>query len=276
MTLRERVLQFPKTLYALVFFLIGNTVSDIKEQIKNANQFWKNNDFQRIVDFFKSKNIHVGLITSPSGIYIPWITGNNFFNIPLTHFTNEKDAWLAAFESAAAMIEGELPEIPTTQNYSPTSQNTYKTLTEQDVINAINEMGNQFTTLDLKKYLRNQGFFAEQKQVSDFMITIAPELDIDFTDNGQYRTYTKPEVVNDPPVVPDSKPTIDNGDPGFFRQPSVSNKKFDTNKIGDWSCNDAYSRHPFKNYPNTSWLQAKKQYARETGIKYFDVRIRKS
>lgn len=271
MTLREKVLQFPKTLYALVIFLVGNAITDVKEQISNANKFWKAGDFQKIADFFKSQNIHVGLITTPSGIFMPWVTGNNFINMSLQKFNNAKDAWLAGFEIAASIIEGELPEIP-----------KFKTLTKQDVIDGINTMPNQFTTLDLKNYLRGQGFYAEQKQVSDFMTGIASELDIDYTDNGTYRTYTKPEVTQDAPTQDDTTTTTpdpatqDAGKtPGFFR-PTVSKaKKFDSGKVGNWECSMTGGRKS-KVYKNTSWLQAKKQYAREHSVKYFDVRIRKA
>jgi hypothetical protein len=48
---------------------------------------------------------------------------------------------------------------------------------------------NTATTLDIKNELRNNGYYALQKDVSEYMQEIASEEDIDYTTNGVYNTY---------------------------------------------------------------------------------------
>jgi len=67
-----------------------------------------------------------------------------------------------------------------------------KDLTKADVydvaMDLIEENGST-TTLDVKKELRNNGFFAKQVEVSNFMSEVADEENWSFTFNGVHRVY---------------------------------------------------------------------------------------
>ena len=54
------------------------------------------------------------------------------------------------------------------------------------------EANEQVTTLEVKGVLRNLGYFATQGGVSQLMEQAADELPLEFTTNGQFRTYTLP------------------------------------------------------------------------------------
>ena len=54
------------------------------------------------------------------------------------------------------------------------------------------EANEQVTTLEVKGLLRDLGYFATQGDVSQLMDQAADELPLEFTANGQFRTYTLP------------------------------------------------------------------------------------
>tara|TARA_R110000772_G_scaffold10135_4_gene32633 strand:+ start:96 stop:632 length:537 start_codon:yes stop_codon:yes gene_type:complete len=63
------------------------------------------------------------------------------------------------------------------------------------------EAHEETTTLDVKMQLRQLGFRADQDDVSDFMMEVQDDLHLGMEDNGQYRTYTMPElddIASDP------------------------------------------------------------------------------
>jgi hypothetical protein len=69
-----------------------------------------------------------------------------------------------------------------------------KTLTKADVFDVASDLieaNGSTTTLDIKKELRNRGFFALQADVSDYMVQVCSEEDWDFTFNGAHRVYTE-------------------------------------------------------------------------------------
>lgn len=49
------------------------------------------------------------------------------------------------------------------------------------------------TTLDVKNALRKDGYFAEQRTVSDYMTTLSSEEQWDYTSNGSFNTYAIPD-----------------------------------------------------------------------------------
>ena len=69
-----------------------------------------------------------------------------------------------------------------------------KTLTKADVFDVASDLieaNGSTTTLDIKKELRNRGFFALQADVSDYMVQVCDEEDWSFTFNGVHRVYTE-------------------------------------------------------------------------------------
>jgi len=59
-----------------------------------------------------------------------------------------------------------------------------------DVASDLIEQNGSTTTLDIKKEMRNRGFFALQADVSSLMINICDEEDWTFTFNGVHRVYS--------------------------------------------------------------------------------------
>jgi len=51
------------------------------------------------------------------------------------------------------------------------------------------------SSLDVKNELRNQGYFATQSTVSDFMNDLYTSREVDYTVNGRYREYTYVSVA---------------------------------------------------------------------------------
>jgi hypothetical protein len=52
------------------------------------------------------------------------------------------------------------------------------------------------TTLEVKQALRADRYFAKQADVSMFMDQLATELDWDYFENGEYRTYSTKQNVD--------------------------------------------------------------------------------
>lgn len=70
---------------------------------------------------------------------------------------------------------------------------SYQPLTKKDVkkevLDIFSRKKKEFTTLELKKSLRDNGFYAIQKDVSKYLLEIVPELNLQYTNNGVYNTY---------------------------------------------------------------------------------------
>lgn len=86
----------------------------------------------------------------------------------------------------------------------------FKTSDVQDVCNKLTANGATTTNLDIKKELRKVGFWATQEGLSDFMALNHAFLGLDWTFNGQYRSYfvaTQPTSNDDD----DDNSTISSG-----------------------------------------------------------------
>ncbi len=73
-----------------------------------------------------------------------------------------------------------------------------KTLTTKDNVlataKALIGANGSTTTLDVKNKLRMDGHFVKQAEVSTFMRELNDDGELEYTDNGQYRTYTLPQA----------------------------------------------------------------------------------
>jgi|SRR6056297_709811 len=131
------------------------------------------------------------------------------------------------------------------------------------------EENGETTSLDVKRKLRDEGYWATQEKVTSFMREIAMEENIGFTFNGIYRTYY--EFYNTP-VKPNSalKNLMSNQnniiDPVDINNPIQGDwEVWDVNGISDPCCYDG----------NLTAGQAKYQYSLRTGINFLDVRVKK-
>lgn len=71
-----------------------------------------------------------------------------------------------------------------------------------DVASDLIEQNGSTTTLDIKKEMRNRGFFALQADVSSLMIDICDEEDWSFTFNGVHRVYSDAPVAKSTNTAP--------------------------------------------------------------------------
>lgn len=74
----------------------------------------------------------------------------------------------------------------------------YKTLTISAVSKTFHNlllMYGETTSLEVKNYLRKQGYWAVQEDVAPVIRLLAAEEDIDFDFNGLFRTYYKEEEI---------------------------------------------------------------------------------
>lgn len=68
-----------------------------------------------------------------------------------------------------------------------------KQLTKQEVLRVANDLflkNGKTTTLEVKTVLRNEGFWAEQSEVSSYMDQLHAQENWDFTTPGNHRVYT--------------------------------------------------------------------------------------
>lgn len=131
------------------------------------------------------------------------------------------------------------------------------------------EQNGSTTTLEVKTALRDLGFKAVQKDISEGMAALKDvNPDWKVTDTGTHKIYT----VDDSPT-PAATPTlslvantgkISSKDPAY------------RNRIGDWRVSDAKGRAPVEITRNMGNQDAKKTYAKAHRVPYFDVRIQKA
>ena len=232
----------------------------------------------QIADFFKSKSYHVGIITTPRGAAYPWVTGPSFMDVSNKAYKDNVNAWLKAFQMASVIVEAEIPDAivaPVIVAVVDTVDGL-PVITKDDVYNKALQLGGELTNLEIKNSLREDGFYATQKMVADFMDQLSQDCGWPFDFNGEFRTYNISGDINDS-TSQVATPATQTQTSNFFRSNSQTPNKFDTRKIGDWVCRDANNmRRKHETYTNTSWLQAKKQYAKTYGINYFDVRIKRN
>jgi len=151
-----------------------------------------------------------------------------------------------------------------------------KNLTKSDVQKEVEELCSKqgtATTLEIKNILRSKSFKAEQRAVSQFMSQLYSEMDdwefVNSSGNGGgFRIYS----IN---CVSTTKPANNVKSVSSFKNNKYPKK--DVHKIGDWVVSSRWhSKTPSDLYLNRGWYEAKYDYAKKHGIKYFDVRIRKA
>jgi len=112
-----------------------------------------------------------------------------------------------------------------------------KVISKQDVKNVaelLMKINDSTTTLEIKKELRVNGFWATQSNIADFMYAIYEEEGWAFKFNGSFRTY----YLNDACVVDDSRDdrTIDDSDDSINQTKPLDNKKNDCSDCNDCDC----------------------------------------
>lgn len=171
----------------------------------------------------------------------------------------------------------------------------YKTLTKDDVqtvLLAYLVVHDTTTNLDIKKQLRIEGFYATQKQVSDFTDEIYVEgsidnLDFDF--NGTYRTYYLYDA-NDSLQDADEDEEYDEDEEDGEEEEDDNEEEDDEkeddeeeddeeeddgayrNKIASWRVFDKDEPSNFTTIVNVTRNVARYVFAQQHQVKYFNVR----
>lgn len=135
-------------------------------------------------------------------------------------------------------------------------------------IDLLEEHG-ETTSLDVKKELRRNGFWATQEKVTGLMREVADEEGIDFTFNGTYRTY-----YEDSQVIPPPNSALTNL---FNSTKSMTQDLSTDNPVqGDWEVRDVNDIASTVYYESSLTAgQAKYQYCKLTGVDFTDARVKK-
>lgn len=173
----------------------------------------------------------------------------------------------------------------------------YKKLTGKAVMDVATSLiikNGETTTLDVKKELRSQGYYAEQLEVSDIMDNNYKNYLMDFSNRSNHRVYTLIGVqtattkttfssaggLSISSVLGTQTPTVSTS-----VKPKVKTKfsyktinpidKKDVKK-GDWKVIDCYDTRNEMYFSGTiPKYTVRYKYYKETGVNYVDVRARK-
>jgi hypothetical protein len=120
---------------------------------------------------------------------------------------------------------------------------TYLTVTKEVVaefFNALLVVNGETTTLDVKRLLRDRGYFATQTHTSALVVEIAEENGVEYTDNNTFRVYHR--TTNFVPSIGKITPSSDHD--FKYRSPQLDVcQKCGTSKVASdhfgWSCNNS-------------------------------------
>lgn len=124
------------------------------------------------------------------------------------------------------------------------------------------------STLEVKNSLRNQGYFATQVTVSQFMDELAKEGEFQFQDNGMYRTYT--DATNQLATIAKNVVVTKTTTPSGSKIVTAT-----TPQSGDWEVNSTTNKvvHYYSSLLTRD--EVRQQYAKQYGVKFVDTRSRK-
>lgn len=156
----------------------------------------------------------------------------------------------------------------------------YQTMDRSDIEEVFNELideNGETTSNDVKKELRNRGFWATQAIVGPALREIADEQGNDWDFNGVYRTYTAPGTNMSPTpanpfagLVPAN--AVSSSTPKKRNPASPQDREpIDTPVSGDWECSDLGSNPVFFKGTLTP-TQARYAYSLSEGTPYVNVR----
>jgi len=107
----------------------------------------------------------------------------------------------------------------------------------QAVVEQLTENGATTTNLDIKRELRNQGFWATQDLVSQWMMANYSSLSLDFTDGNGFRTYFEADDSASGiglQIGVSSGPTDDGVTVCYTKQNGETVESTDDPETGDW------------------------------------------
>lgn len=238
-----------------------------EENLEKIFSYAKPQNFSKIEKALEKAYMTIGVIKKPcpagfaggkfaySG-YVCWRGGIAFSDASL----NPNDAMIAAAVMAIKTLDSILP------NQKNASKNDVA-----DVAQGLLNAQGTATTLEVKDILRGQGFYIVQADVSKWMEELCESEGWDFDITDGHREYSLPQDSVDDDFE------IEDEDDDEINVADYDDDESDSgiHRVGNWACRAA-GKTKETNFRNISWYEAKRTFARQNGLNYYDVRIRKA